>query len=75
MIIYSAMPMELIFANQEQVEKQQIQEIQMGGAVMLVEPINSYEGKIVRLISPNPHDYVNPAYTPGQTVKFRPSFD
>ncbi|QOS99749.1 YlzJ-like family protein [Brevibacterium sp. JNUCC-42] len=75
MIIYSAMPMEIIFANQDQVEKQQIQEIQMGEAVMLVEPISAYEGRIIRLISPNPHDYVNPAYAPGQTLKFRPFFE
>ncbi|WP_139488921.1 YlzJ-like family protein [Brevibacillus dissolubilis] len=73
MIIYSAMPMELIFANMEQVEKQEIQEIQQGGMTMLVEPTGAYEGRIVRLISPNPQDYLNPSYAPGQKIFFRPS--
>lgn len=72
MILYSTMPPELVFANLEQMEKQEVKEIDMGGGVtMMVEPINSYEGKIIRLISPNPQDYLNPRFAPGQTISFR----
>lgn len=72
MIIYSALPLELIFENFEEVEKQQIEEIRMGAATMLVQPTGKYEGKIVRLISPDPQDYLNPTFAPGQKIFFRP---
>jgi hypothetical protein len=74
MIIYTTMPLELVFADYEKVEKQKIQEIDMGGGVkMMVEPMGDYQGKIVRIISPNPHDYMNPRFAPGQTISFRPT--
>ncbi len=72
MIIYSTMPLELIFENNEQVNQQKLQEITFGHATMLIEPINPCEGKIVRLISPDPQDYLNPRFAPGQTITFRP---
>jgi len=74
MIIYSAMPLELIFENFEETEKQQVEEISFGAATMLIEPTGKYEGKIIRLISPNPQDYLNPNYAPGQKIYFRPDF-
>ncbi|WP_134686262.1 YlzJ-like family protein [Brevibacillus migulae] len=76
MIMYTTMPLELVFENMDQTEKQSIREISMGaGVTMLVEPISSSEGKIVRLISPNPQDYLNPRYAPGQTISFQPEFN
>lgn len=73
MIIYSTMPPELVFANMDQIEKQQVKEIDMGGGVtMMVEPVSSSEGRVIRLISPNPQDYLNPRFAPGQTISFRP---
>lgn len=72
MIIHSTIPMEVIFENNEKVNKQDIHEVQFGHATMLVEPISSYEGRIVRLISPNPQDYLNPRFAPGEIIAFRP---
>lgn len=72
MIIYSTVPLEVIFENNEQVNKQEIQEVTFGHATMLVEPVNSFEGRIIRLISPDPQDYLNPRFAPGQTIAFRP---
>lgn len=74
MIIYSVMPQEVIFENFDQMEKADVREVKMGGITMLVEPTGPYEGKIVRLISPDPQDYLNPSYAPGQTIYFRPQF-
>lgn len=74
MIIYSTMPAEIIFENFDQMEKTEVREVKMGGITMLVEPTGAYEGKIVRLISPDPQDYLNPSYAPGQTIYFRPEF-
>ena len=74
MIIYSTMPLELIFENFRDVEKQEIEEVQFGAATMMIEPTGKYEGRIIRLISPNPQDYLNPSYAPGQKIYFRPDF-
>lgn len=71
MIIYSVMPMELIFRNEEEMNYQTV-EMQWGGVTMLVQPIGVNEARIIRLISPDPQDYLNPSYAPGQKVFFRP---
>lgn len=73
MIIYTTMPLEYVFENMEEMAKQQLQEIDMGGGIkMMVEQTGTFEGKIVRLISPNPQDYLNPRFAPGQRISFRP---
>ncbi|MFM1650878.1 YlzJ-like family protein [Brevibacillus sp. B_LB10_24] len=74
MILYTTMPLDIVFENMDQVEKQEIREITLGSATMLVEPVSHYEAKIVRLISPNPQDYLNPRFAPGQKIAFRPDF-
>lgn len=74
MIFYSIIPVETVFANMDQVEKQELREISYGHATMLVEQTGPFEGRIVRLISPNPQDYLNPHYAPGQTVRFQPEW-
>lgn len=72
MIIYSVMPMEMIMKNLDSTEYH-YQEAEIEGVKMLVEPVpHSTEVKIVRLMSPNPQDYLNPKYMPGQTIHFRP---
>ncbi|UFJ42188.1 YlzJ-like family protein [Brevibacillus humidisoli] len=73
MIIHSVVPLELIFENYEQNGKQKLREIALGeGVKMLVEENGEYEGTVVRLISPNPQDYLNPRFAPGQKITFRP---
>ncbi|MGO0061656.1 YlzJ-like family protein [Brevibacillus fluminis] len=72
MIMYTTMPLEYIFENQEAVEKQSVQELSFGDVTMMVEPTGTFEGKIIRLISPNPQDYLNPRFAPGQKIYFRP---
>ncbi|QQE76191.1 YlzJ-like family protein [Brevibacillus composti] len=72
MIFYSVMPMEVVFEGMDQLEKQVLQELPVGEATMLVQQTGPYEGRLVRLISPNPQDYLNPAYAPGQVIRFRP---
>lgn len=74
MIHYSVIPVETVFANMEQVEKQELKEITYGHATMLVEQTGPFEGRIVRLISPDPQDYLNPNYAPGQSVRFHPEW-
>lgn len=72
MIIYSVMPMEAIMKNMDQMEYNYT-ETEIEGVRMVVEQVpQSAEAKIVRLLSPNPQDYLNPRYSPGQKIYFRP---
>ncbi|MCF6093170.1 YlzJ-like family protein [Microaerobacter geothermalis] len=71
MIIYSTIPLETIFEGWDQFHPQYA-EVQMGEITMVVEKANNFEAKIVRLISPNPCDYLNPKWAPGEKIYFRP---
>ncbi len=72
MIIYSVVPPEQIFDGLEN-HHPQYKEVKLSnGATMIVEPVSLTEGKIVRLISPRAEDYLNPRYTPGNRIFFRP---
>lgn len=70
MIIYSPVPLEQIFAGIED-EVKPLKEMHVDGLIMQVEQVNESEARIVRLISPNPQDYLNPKYTPGQLIKWQ----
>ncbi|GAB7388311.1 hypothetical protein BSNK01_21480 [Bacillaceae bacterium] len=70
MIVYTAVPLERVFEGIEQM--QPMTEMQVDGLTMLVQHVGKNEMKIVRLISSNPHDYLNPKYAPGQKIYFRP---
>lgn len=71
MIIYSPVPLEQIVEGIEDKVKP-LEEIQVDSVVMQVQPVDKYHARIVRLISPNPQDYLNPAYAPGRTIRFDP---
>ena len=72
MIIYSVMPMEMIMKDMDNTQYQ-FQETEIDGVQMVVEHLpQTAEAKIVRLLSPNPQDYLNPKFMPGQTIYFRP---
>jgi hypothetical protein len=73
MIIYTAMPLEYVLEGMDQ-QEYNYSEIEFGNMTMVVEQATPYTGKIVRLISPNPQDYLNPSYSPGQMIHFRPTF-
>lgn len=72
MIMYSVIPLEQIFEGIEN-ETSTLEEINIHGMIMEVQPIDSRQARIVRLISPNPQDYLNPAFAPGQIIYYTPS--
>jgi hypothetical protein len=37
---------------------------------MLIEPLEEGEARIVRVISSNPDDFLNPLFQPGRTISF-----
>lgn len=71
MIIYSAMPVEYILEGMEQ--ERQFQEIRIDNVTMIIEPVSATQYRVVRLLSPNPQDYLHAKYTPGTVIHFRPT--
>lgn len=72
MIVYTPVPLEQVFEGIEDQVKP-LKEMNVNGLIMQVEQLNEYEARIVRLISPNPQDYLNPKYAPGQTIQLVPT--
>ncbi|WP_028550484.1 YlzJ-like family protein [Paenibacillus sp. UNC451MF] len=71
MIQYTVMPLEVVMEGIEEMESNQM-EIVMNGITMQVQPLNSTQATIVRLISGNPQDFLNPQFTPGRVIEFQP---
>ncbi|EGL81924.1 hypothetical protein CathTA2_2580 [Caldalkalibacillus thermarum TA2.A1] len=72
MIIYTSMPLELVYEGYEQFQPR-YEEIDYNGVKMVIEPSGPFKAKIVRLISADPQDYLNPNYSPGSMLYFRAS--
>ncbi|SES77816.1 YlzJ-like family protein [Anaerobranca gottschalkii] len=71
MLLYTTVPMEQIFPSET--NNIQYQEIDLGnGKKVIVEKINDSQCKIVRLISTDAYDYLNPQYQPGSVINLYP---
>ena len=46
----------------------QWREVELGGVTMVVSPGENGMGRVERLISPNPQDYLRPEWQPGAMV-------
>ncbi|WP_426446991.1 YlzJ-like family protein [Paenibacillus sp. S-38] len=68
---YTILPMEAVMEGMES-EVQPPVEIVMNGVMMQVLPLNGQQATIVRLLSGNPQDYLNPQYSPGRLIEFQP---
>lgn len=75
MIHYTILPDELVWQGYNQMEKKAFKEVHVAHMTMIVEQISETEAQIVRLISPNPHDYMNPKYFPGTKIAVEPIFN
>jgi len=70
MILYTTMAKELVLEGFED-NVPEYEEIHgLGGIILQVEPLGFGQAKIVRLISSNPEDYLNPAFQPGQVITY-----
>lgn len=70
MILYTPLSEELIFQGIE--DLQAPVEMTIHGITMQVERLSDSQARIVRLLSPNPQDYLNVSYQPGAIVQFTP---
>ncbi|MDF2723655.1 MAG: YlzJ-like protein [Paenibacillus sp.] len=71
MILYTEVALEAVMEGWG-IEPPSYSEVTVNGVLMQVESISPYQGRIVRLYSPEPHHYLNPAYAPGQLIEFKP---
>lgn len=71
MILYTIFPEEVIFATTE-AEKQSSEaapvEIEKGGVRLMVLPHTGGRMEVVRVISTDPQDYMNPKWQPGMLL-------
>lgn len=68
MTLWTVMPLELVFGPQEPAVP--YEEVEYGGTKLMVERLSPTEGKIVRVISSNPDDFLNPRYQPGTLLTY-----
>lgn len=69
MMLWSVVPEEFILENYDKQTYNWV-EAEVNGVKMLVEPAEGQPGygRIIRLLCPNPSNYLNPNYQPGQTI-------
>lgn len=71
MFLYTTVPIEQIFPSET--NNLQYQEIDLGvGKKIIIEKINDSQCKIVRLISTDSNDYLNPQFQPGSIINLYP---
>jgi len=67
LILYTVMPMEEVM---QQEERRNIMEVRLRGRTLQIEPVSPAMGRIVRLISTDPNDYLELRFAPGNMVSF-----
>ncbi len=78
MILYTIMPLELVMegmGNQETSQERREIEIEVEGRKLVVQPQSATEGRVVRLLSTNPEDYLKGEWQPGSLIRFSPRPD
>lgn len=65
MILYTIVPPEEMFDEEE---ASALVEIARGEMRLIVTPTGQARARIVRLISSDPSDYLNPSYQPGEDI-------
>ncbi len=71
-MLYTIVPYNQVWDELDgSVSSNESQEVMVQGCVMQVTPIDSGSATVVRLLSTNPSDYLNPALQPGSVVLLR----
>lgn len=68
-MLYTPMPLELVLAGNEDF-KPSYEEVSVRGRKVLVERIDSVHASVVRVISTNPADFLDPTLFPGAIITF-----
>lgn len=67
MVIYSPWPAEMLYSDQTR----EFVEVPFGEATLITEVDAQGVCKIVRLVSSDPADYLNPLLQPGMEIRYR----
>lgn len=67
MILWTPMPMEMVLDGIDGPSRPSL-EVKHHGRTLMVEPISAAHARVVRLISSDPADYLDPAWQPGRVI-------
>lgn len=70
MILWTVMPIEAIFQNNDTTTS--YEQIEYAGVKMEVEKVSNNQSRIVRLLSTDPQDYLRDEIRPGTILTYKP---
>ena len=73
MILYTPLPMEQVLEGHDHPVASPL-ELTIEGKQLLVEPMGNGEGRVVRLLSTDPADFLDQRFLPGGRIVFTGSF-
>lgn len=71
MILYTPMQLELVLKGLEEMEHPKVMKANVNGIPALVQDEGLGHGKLVRLLSTDPKDYINSNLVPGTIVNLK----
>lgn len=69
MILYSIIPIDVVFGNQYNSEELNLKEIEYEGEKVLVSQLSNNAYRVDRIISTSPKAYLNPKLMPGHIIE------
>lgn len=72
MILYTVMPIETVLEGLQPEDRRTFRDVPVGGVRLLVEEMSPGSGRIVRLLSTDPRDFLDPRYQPGSCLRLPP---
>ncbi len=65
MILYTVMPIEEVMQREE---RRPAIEVRLRGRTVIIEPVSPTQGRIIRLVSTDPQDFLDASLQPGSLV-------
>lgn len=72
-ILYTVAPIEQVLEGIDR--ERRFVDMVVEGITMTVEPVSVEEAVIVRIISTDPRDFLNPALQPGRVIRLAPTLE
>ncbi|NLZ28392.1 MAG: hypothetical protein GX887_05445 [Firmicutes bacterium] len=69
MVLYTVYPLETVLEGYAPISPEYL-ELDYGTGCIIFEPLPPHSGRIVRIISSQPQDYLNPQLQPGAIISF-----
>lgn len=75
MVLWTIIPSELIFQDQNVAASPVYEEVNLAGKKVIVERCSPNQSKIVKLISTCPDDYLLAEFQPGTMLTYKPAYE